>query len=90
MKILVLFGAIIGLVLAFGSVAYYISMANNTYRTIQGDPNAVSDMVNDTANQVVDEVQWSVGVTLVLEILGVLAAIGIPVGALIAFIRKNC
>jgi hypothetical protein len=90
MKTLVLLGAIVTLVLALGSVGYYASIGVNTYKAVQGDQNAVGQIMNDTASQIVDEVTWSAGVIVVLEVLGVLAAIGLPVTALIAFIKKNC
>ncbi len=78
------------LVLALGSIGYYTSLGVNSYKAMQGDPNAVGQMMNDAANQIVEEVQWSVSVTVVLEFLGILAAIGLPVGAIIAFVKKNC
>ena len=88
MKILGVLGAVIALVLALGTVTYYVNLSANTYRAMNGDSSAVGAIVNDTTNQIVDEVQYSVGITLVLEVLGILAAIGLPVGALIAFVKK--
>lgn len=81
---------VVALVLALGSVSYYTSLATNSYKVIQGDQDAAGQIANDTADYVVDEVQWSIGVWGVLEVLGILAAIGLPVGGAIAFIRKNC
>ena len=48
MKILGVLGAVIALVLALGTVTYYVNLSANTYRAMNGDSSAVGAIVNDT------------------------------------------
>lgn len=83
-----LIGLALTAITMLSAISFYNSIANNAYRAAQGDPNAAGDMANDVAEQIVDDVEWSVGVGVVIWILEVLAAIGLPVGAIIAVLRK--
>jgi hypothetical protein len=85
-----LMGIVLTAITIMGAISLYTSMANNAYRAMQGDPDAVGDMANDAAEQLVDEVQWSIGIGVIIWILGILAAIGLPVGAIIAVLKRNC
>jgi hypothetical protein len=79
---------IIGLVLvistAIGSTIFYVNMASYTSRAINGDQNALSDAVNETATEVVETVEWSAGMTIAIAIAG---AIGVP-AVIIGVLKK--
>jgi len=85
MKILVLFGLALSVFVALGTAVYVSSVLSNTYRAMQGDTSAVGAIANDTANEVVGEVEWYAGMTVLIAIL---SALGVG-GALIAILKRN-
>ena len=77
-------GTILTIIVVVGAASFAVSLVNDSVRMSQGDTSAAGDLANNTANQAVDDVQWSVGMWIIIAIAGV---IGVPAG-IIAVLKK--
>jgi hypothetical protein len=78
-------GTILTIIVVVGAISFGFSVFSDSVRIANGDTSAASNLANNTVNQVVDEVQWSVGMWIIIAIAGL---IGVP-ASIIAVLKRN-
>jgi hypothetical protein len=67
------------------AISFASTLLINSARIANGDSSAASDLANSAADEAVGEVQWSVGMWIIVAIAGI---IGVP-ASIIAVLRRN-
>ena len=78
-------GVIVGLFLTIGSIVFILTVLSGSMCMIQGDTSAAGDVANAVADEAVSDVQWSVGVGVLIALA---SALGL--GGVVAWLKRYC
>jgi hypothetical protein len=75
--------AVVGIFSLIGYIEFASTIIQDTSRLSQGDSNAASDLGNAVAEQVTGEIQWGLGIAVLIAIC---SALGL--GSFVAILKK--
>lgn len=78
-------GAIMGVFITIGSVIFVLTVLSGSMRMMQGDMSAAGDVTNAVADEAVGDIQWSVGVAVLIAIAGALG-----LGGAVVWLKRYC
>jgi hypothetical protein len=78
-------GTILTVIALVGAISFASTLMTDSVRIANGDSSAASDLANSAADEVVGDVQWSVGMRVIIAIAGV---IGVP-ASIITVLKRN-
>jgi hypothetical protein len=71
-----------------GTACFICGLTTNSQKAANGDNEAINNIVNDVTEEIVDELQWTIYATVAIAVLKIFAIIGIPVGVIVAALKK--